>query len=281
IADLVERGVRRIFYPALPVERAEFKESVYSYNCPVVGSYPEVVRLNIDEIRDHGIDLIAPFLPCDDTAKQLKLLLPLLKPYGVTKRLLKQALAVAEEAQREYKADLRRKGEETVAALAASGDPAIVLAGRPYHLDPLIHHGIPELIAAAGAVVLAGDAIAHLGRDLLFPLQVVDQWGYHARLYRAATFAAQHPQVQMIQLTSFGCGLDAITAEQVDEILTSCGKVHTLLKIDEGTQLGAVKIRVRSLLSTMRVYHEGISRKDTEKTKAAKNAGDGQRKSRT
>jgi len=279
IVDLVERGVRRIFYPALPIERAEFKESIYSYNCPVVGSYPEVVRLNMDELKEEGlgakglgarwerletlvpspstlapssaVDFIAPFLPCDDQKKQLKLLLPLFMKYGVTRKMLKKVLVAAEEAQLEYKADLRRKGEETVAALTASGDPAIVLAGRPYHLDPLIHHGIPELIAASGAVVLAGDMVAHLGRDLLFPLQAVDQWGYHARLYRTATFATLHPQVQMIQLTSFGCGLDAVTAEQVDEILTSCGKVHTLLKIDEGTQLGAVKIRVRSLLSTM------------------------------
>jgi len=256
IADLIERGVKRIFYPALPIERAEFRESVYSYNCPVVGSYPEVVRLNIDEIKENDIDLIAPFLPIDDMTKQAKLLYPLLKQYGVKRRQLKKALLAANAAQLEYKADICRKGEETIAELAVSGDPAIVLAGRPYHLDPLIHHGIPDLIAVSGAVVLSGDAVAHLGEKLLFPLQVVDQWGYHARLYRAATFAAQHPAVQMIQLTSFGCGLDAVTAEQVDEILASCGKVHTLLKIDEGTQLGAVKIRVRSLLSTMKQTNE-------------------------
>jgi predicted nucleotide-binding protein (sugar kinase/HSP70/actin superfamily) len=131
----------------------------------------------------------------------------------------------------------------------------------------MIHHGIPELIVSSGMAVLSGDSVAYLGRNLLFPLQVVDQWCYHARLYRAATFTATHPQFQMIQLTSFGCGLDAVTAEQVAEILASVGKVHTLLKIDEGTQLGAVKIRVRSLLSTMKqenittAYRIGINKR--------------------
>ncbi|MDR1382916.1 MAG: acyl-CoA dehydratase activase-related protein [Planctomycetaceae bacterium] len=251
ILNLIEKGVKRIFYPALPMERAEFKESVYSYNCPVVGSYPEVVRLNIDEIKENRIDLISPFLPIDDSAKQLRFLLPLLTDYGVTKRNLKQALHAAAEEQAAYKADICRTGEKILAQLNAEHVPGIVLAGRPYHLDPLIHHGIPELIASSGAAVLSGDSVAHLGEQLLFPLQVVDQWGYHARLYRAATLTACQPHLQMIQLTSFGCGLDAVTAEQVNEILTSVGKAHTLIKIDEGTQLGAVRIRVRSLLSTM------------------------------
>jgi len=252
ILNLIEKGVKRIFYPALPVERAEFKESVYSYNCPVVGSYPEVIRLNMDEIKENHVDLISPFLPIDDTAKQLRLLIPLLKHYGVTKRNLKHALNAASEEQAIYKADIRRIGEQTLAKLNETHTPGIVLAGRPYHLDSLIHHGIPELIVSSGAAVLSGDSIAHLGEKLLFPLQVVDQWGYHARLYRAATLTARQPLLQMIQLTSFGCGLDAVTAEQVNEILASVGKVHTLIKIDEGTQLGAVRIRVRSLLSTMK-----------------------------
>ena len=153
--------------------------------------------------------------------------------------------------QFQYKQNIRQKGEETVAALLKSGQSAVVLAGRPYHLDPMIHHDIPDLITVSGAAVLSGDSIAHLGKELLFPLLAIEQWGYHVRLYRAATFMARYPLFQMIQLTSFGCGLDAVTAEQVAEILHSVGKVHTLLKIDEGAQLGVVKIRVRSLLSTM------------------------------
>ncbi len=251
VLDLLERGVNRIFYPAQPVERREFADVFASFNCPVVGSYPEVIRLNMDEIREPGVMFIAPFLPTDDAKKIYKTLRPILKPLGVRRSVLWQAVQKAFAAQDAYKSDLRRMGENAVEALLRTGQPAIILAGRPYHLDPLIHHGIPELITAHGAAVLAGDAVAHLGQELLFPMQIVDQWGYHARLYRAATFAARHPQFQMVQLTSFGCGLDAVTAEQVMEILASVGKAHTLLKIDEGAQLGAVKIRIRSLLSTM------------------------------
>ncbi|MDR1269033.1 MAG: acyl-CoA dehydratase activase-related protein [Planctomycetaceae bacterium] len=250
IVNLIDKGVKRIFYPALPLERREFKESVYTHNCPVVGSYPEVVRLNIDAIKENGVTLFSPFLPSEDHQKLAKLLFAELKHLDVKYNDLQQAIACGIAEQESYKADIRQKGEEVFISLVESGESGIVLAGRPYHLDPMIHHGIPELIVSGGAAVLSGDSVAHLGRNLLFPLLVVDQWGYHARLYRAATFVANHPQFQMIQLTSFGCGLDAVTAEQVAEILASVDKVHTLLKIDEGTQLGAVKIRVRSLLAT-------------------------------
>ncbi|MDR2116913.1 MAG: acyl-CoA dehydratase activase-related protein [Planctomycetaceae bacterium] len=264
IVNLIEKGVKRIFYPALPVEKREFQESVYTYNCPVVGSYPEVVRLNIDAIKDNDVTLLSPFLPSEDYRKLAKLLFAELKYLGVKYNDLQRAITCAVTEQELYKADIRQKGEETFFSLVESGESGIVLAGRPYHLDPMIHHGIPELIVSGGAAVLSGDSVAHLGRNLLFPLQVVDQWGYHARLYRAATFVATHSQFQMIQLTSFGCGLDAVTAEQVTEILASVDKVHTLLKIDEGTQLGAVKIRVRSLLSTM---NQKIKQNNSSKNK--------------
>jgi predicted CoA-substrate-specific enzyme activase len=267
IINLIEKGVKRIFYPALPVERQEFQESVYTYNCPVVGSYPEVVRLNIDAIKDNNITFFSPFLPADDYHKLAKLLFAELKSLGVKFNHLQQAITRAAAEQELYKTDIRQKGEELFISLVESDTPGIVLAGRPYHLDPMIHHGIPELIVSGGAAVLSGDSVAHLGRNLLFPLQVVDQWGYHARLYRAATFVATHPLFQMIQLTSFGCGLDAVTAEQVAEILAATDKVHTLLKIDEGTQLGAVKIRVRSLLATMNnnEYHKKFKNKKNTK----------------
>ncbi|MDR0609165.1 MAG: acyl-CoA dehydratase activase [Planctomycetaceae bacterium] len=251
ILNLIDKGVKRIFYPALPVERREFKESSYSYSCPVVGSYPEVIRLNVDEIKEHGIDFIQPFLPGNDPIKLAKLFYADLKKYGVNYRKLIQAAQKAFSAQIRYEQDIRQRGEEVVHELLSTGQPAVVLGGHPYHLDPMIHHGIPELINSLGIAVLSGDSVAHLGKELLFPLNVVDQWRYHARLYRVATFTAKHKQFQMVQLTSFGCGLDAVVAEQVAEILHSVGKPHTLLKIDEGTQLGAVKIRIRSLLSTM------------------------------
>ncbi|MDO4549748.1 MAG: acyl-CoA dehydratase activase [Planctomycetia bacterium] len=252
VVNLIEKGVKRIFYPAQPLERREFSDVFSSYNCPVVGAYPEVIRLNVDMLREQNVEFISPFLPVDDARKIRNLLFPLLKPLGVRRDSLKMAVEKAFRAQEFYKEDVREMGRRAVEELLKTGMPAIILAGRPYHLDPLVHHGIPELIVTHGAAVLSGDAVAHLGKELFFPLQVVDQWGYHARLYRAATFTAMHPNFQMVQMTSFGCGLDAVTAEQVGEILAAAGKVHTLLKIDESTQLGAIKIRIRSLLSTMR-----------------------------
>ncbi|MDR2172231.1 MAG: acyl-CoA dehydratase activase-related protein [Planctomycetaceae bacterium] len=258
IINLVDRGVRRIFYPALPFERREFSDALFTHNCPVVGSYPELLRLNIDEIRDGKVEFISPFLPASDAKCLGKRLYEEFKSFDVSFSEVKRALAKAKQTQEEYKREVRSKGEEYVKSVEAGGGNgkngngvSIVLVGRPYHLDPMIHHGIPEIIVASGAAVLTCDSVANLGQNLMFPLRVIDQWGYHARLYRAATFVANQPSFQLVQLTSFGCGLDAVTAEQVEEILAHKNKVHTLLKIDEGAQLGAVKIRVRSLLATL------------------------------
>ncbi|MDR2643395.1 MAG: acyl-CoA dehydratase activase-related protein [Planctomycetaceae bacterium] len=253
IINLIERGVKRIFHPALPFEQREFSDTLFTHNCPVVGSYPELLRLNIDEIRDGGIEFISPFLPAADAKILTKRLYEEFHGFDVSYREIKNALAKAIELQNNYRKEVRDKGEEFVKSCESNKElTVIVLVGRPYHLDPMIHHGIPELIVSSGAAVLSGDSIAHLGSELMFPLRVVDQWSYHARLYRAATFVANQPAgFQLIQLNSFGCGLDAVTAEQVEEILAYKGKTHTLLKIDEGAQLGAVKIRVRSLLATL------------------------------
>jgi predicted CoA-substrate-specific enzyme activase len=253
IINLIERNVRRIFYPALPFEQREFTDILFTHNCPVVGSYPELLRLNIDEIRDGIVEFISPFLPAADAKILPKRLREEFRRFDVSTREIKSALERAIQTQKEYRDEVRRKGEEFVESHSTDFNNriTIVLVGRPYHLDPMIHHGIPELIVSSGAAVLTGDSIAHLGKDLMFPLRVVDQWSYHARLYRAATFVANRAGFQLIQLNSFGCGLDAVTAEQVEEILSYKDKVHTLLKIDEGAQLGAVKIRVRSLLATL------------------------------
>jgi predicted CoA-substrate-specific enzyme activase len=251
IINLIGRGLKRIFYPALPFEQREFADVLFTHNCPVVGSYPELLRLNIDEIRGGAIEFIAPFLPATDAKILPKRLYEEFKNFDVSYREIKRALTRAIDSQKDYRDEVRNKGKDFVESHVAKDSTAVVLVGRPYHLDPMIHHGIPELIVSSGAAVLSGDSVAHLGQNLMFPLRVVDQWSYHARLYRAATFVANQQGFQLIQLNSFGCGLDAVTAEQVEEILAHKGKVHTLLKIDEGTQLGAVKIRVRSLLATL------------------------------
>ena len=148
--------------------------------------------------------------------------------------------------------DIEQKGEETLAWLKETGRHGIVLAGRPYHVDPEIHHGIPEMITSYGMAVLTEDSISHLS-DAERPLVVTDQWMYHSRLYRAATLVKTSPNLDLIQLNSFGCGLDAVTTDQVSEILTAAGKIYTVLKIDEVNNLGAARIRIRSLIAALRV----------------------------
>ena len=147
----------------------------------------------------------------------------------------------------------RRKGEEALAWLAETGNTGIVLCGRPYHIDPEINHGIPELITSYNIAVLSEDSISHLGNDIERPLIVSDQWMYHSRLYKAANYAKKHPQLEVIQLFSFGCGLDAVTTDCVNDILTKSGRIYTVLKIDEVSNLGAARIRIRSLISAIRV----------------------------
>ena len=158
--------------------------------------------------------------------------------------------------------DMEKKGEEVIAWLKETGHHGIVLAGRPYHVDPEINHGIPELITSYGFAVLTEDSVSHLGR-VDRPLIVTDQWMYHSRLYEAASYVKTQPNLDLIQLNSFGCGLDAVTTDQVNDILTRSGKIYTLLKIDEVNNLGAARIRVRSLIAAIRVremrhYHKPI-----------------------
>ena len=153
--------------------------------------------------------------------------------------------------QESFKEETKQKGEEAVEELIRRGANGIVLSGRPYHLDPEINHGIPELINGLGLAVLTEDSVAQLG-SVERPLRIVDQWVYHNRLYRAASFVSEMPNLELVQLTSFGCGLDAVTAEQVEEILGSKSRMYTLIKIDEGSNLGAVRIRIRSLIAAVK-----------------------------
>ena len=250
VMDLIQKGAGRIFYPCVALEKKEFFTQQNRYNCPVVGGYPELLKNNIEKIRDHNIEFYYPFLPLN--LEGLRELLPSVKLFsGIPKSELHDALADAFREQRRFKDDIQSKGEEVLQELSHSGKMGIILAGHPYHIDPEVNHGIPDLINAAGMAVLTEDSVAHLTPDPGH-LRVVDQWTYHARLYRAATLAAASPNVSLVQLVSFGCGLDAITADQVEEILSRAGRLYTQIKIDEGANLGAARIRVRSLLATMK-----------------------------
>ena len=147
---------------------------------------------------------------------------------------------------------MRNKGEETIRFLNETGNRGIVLAGRPYHIDPEVNHGLPELITSYNIAVLTEDSVSHLN-PAEHPLNVMDQWMYHSRLYAAANYVKTTENLDLIQLNSFGCGLDAVTTDQVAEILTNSDKIYTTLKIDEVNNLGAARIRVRSLLAAIRV----------------------------
>jgi len=250
IMDLIEQGLQTIFYPCVVYEKKEYQDVSNHYNCPIVISYPEVVRNNIDELKNGTVRLIAPFLSLDNSRVLVSRLTEELQEFGVSKAEVKQAVLSACAEQERYKSDIRKRGEEVLEFLRTNGKRGIVLCGKPYHVDPEINHGIADLIITYGLAVLTEDSIAHLG-GLRQKLRVVDQWVYNSRLYRAASLVAKEPCLDMIQLNSFGCGLDAVTSDQIAELLASGGKMYTMLKIDEGNNLGAAKIRIRSLKAAM------------------------------
>lgn len=246
IMDLINKGIKTIFYPCVPYEKREYKDANNHFNCPMVVSYPEVIRTNIDELKDKGVKFIQPFVSLDDEKVLAKRIVAEFKEYKVSLTEAKEAVKAAALAREAYKDDIKRKGEETIEFLHKNNKKGIVLCGRPYHVDPEINHGIPDIILANDMAVLTEDSIAHLSK-LENKLRVVDQWMYHSRLYRAAAYISTEPALEIIQLNSFGCGLDAVTTDQVAEIISSKGKIYTVLKIDEGNNLGAARIRIRSL----------------------------------
>ncbi len=253
IEALLDSGVKFIFYPCAPYERVEDPGVGNHYNCPIVTSYPEVLRNNMDALRqDDSIVFMNPFLPIDDEKRLAERLCEELGPkFGLSAEEIAAAVRAAWVEQEAFRDETERKGEETIREIHERGLKGIVLAGRPYHLDPEIHHGIPELLAGLGLAVLTEDSVAHLGA-VERPLRIVDQWTYHNRLYRAAQYVTTNPDLELVQLTSFGCGLDAVTSDQVQEILEAKGRMYTLVKIDEGSNLGAVRIRMRSLIAAIR-----------------------------
>ena len=254
LVSLLQRGVKFIFYPCAPYEKQEDKGAGNHYNCPIVTSYPEVLRNNVDELRqDPSITYMDPFLPIYDKDRLAERLCEELLPKfpQLNKKQIYDAVEKAWKEQEAFKEDVKKAGEEALEEIITKGGNGIVLAGRPYHLDPEINHGIPEMINGLGLAVLTEDSVAHLGK-IERPLRIIDQWVYHNRLYRAAQFVSEMPNLELVQLTSFGCGLDAVTADQVDEILRAKSRMYTLIKIDEGSNLGAVRIRIRSLIAAVK-----------------------------
>ncbi len=250
IADLVGKGVKKIFYPCVPFNIPENPAADNRYNCPIVTSYPENISANMDAVRGGEVMFRHPFLPLDDPARLVARLRQELAAEKLPGREVAAAVRKAYAELARYKEDVRREGEKALATIRANNGWAVVLAGRPYHIDPEINHGVAEMIQSHGLAVLSEDAVCHLARAER-PLRVVDQWVYHARLYDAAAFVARQPDLEMIQFNSFGCGLDAVTIDQVKEILETGNKIHTVIKLDEVNNLGAARIRVRSLIAAL------------------------------
>ncbi len=260
VMNLLDKRPDFIWMPCSKWERQEDEGAGNHFNCPIVASYPEALRLNVDELRTANMPFLTPWLPYDQKEHLKKRLFvelveahPELMGSGAapTQAEVNAAVEAAWDEDEAFKRDIRAKGEETLAWMEQTGTHGIVLAGRPYHGDPEINHAIPELLTSFGLAVLTEDSVAHLG-TLERPIRLVDQWMYHTRLYAAAKVATQRSDLDLIQLNSFGCGLDALTTDQVQEILEAAGKVYTVLKIDEVSNLGAARIRVRSLLAALK-----------------------------
>lgn len=250
VSWLIKQHVDFIFYPSLFYERNEFEDANNHYNCPIVTSYSENIKNNVEEIGRGEVVFRNPFMSFQSIGTIASALIREFKE--LTASEITEAVKKAWDEQTAAREDMKKKGEETLRYLEETGKRGIVLAGRPYHIDPEINHGIPELITSYDIAVLTEDSVSHLAKPER-PLIVSDQWMYHSRLYAAASYVKTVENLDLIQLNSFGCGLDAVTTDQVNDILSGSGKIYTCLKIDEVNNLGAARIRIRSLLSALHV----------------------------
>lgn len=275
IMNLISKGVKTIFYPCIMYEKKEFKRSDNNYNCPIVTSYSEAIKLNVIDLKKENIKYLNPFLPLeDDKLCDVLYSLEEMKEYHFTKRELKIAIKLANAEMNNFRNDIINKGKEFLKFIEEHDMHAIVLAGRPYHLDKEINHGIDTLINSLGLAILTEDSICYEASDM--KLRVVDQWSYHSRVYRACDVVAKNPRLELVSLNSFGCGLDAIVTDQAEEIMRKNNRLYTVIKIDETSNLGAIKIRLRSLLSSMKkrtetldykpfIYEKNTFKKDMKK----------------
>ena len=245
IESLLEKGVDFIFYPCMSYNIDE-GDSDNHFNCPVVAYYPELLMANCEKLNHNNF--LYPFLDLNRRGHVVKTLSTIFSRYA-TKKQVETALEHGFAALEQYRKDITAEGEEIVRQAREAGRQIIVLAGRPYHIDPEINHGIHKLIGSLGLAVITEDSVAHLAQTP--ELQALNQWTYHSRMYRAAKYVTTQPDMQLVQLVSFGCGIDAITTDEVRRILETGGKLYTQLKIDEISNLGAIKIRLRSLIAAM------------------------------
>jgi predicted CoA-substrate-specific enzyme activase len=253
---LIDQGIETIFHPCVFYEHQETTGAQNHYNCPVVVSYPENLKNNVEAVADGQVRYIRPFIAFTSERVAADRLVALCKEeWSIPEAEVRKAVKLAWAEQQHAKDDVRAEGARLLSQMESSDGRGIVLAGRPYHIDPEINHGIPELIASYNLTVFTEDSLPvnfEPGR----PVRANDQWVYHSRLYTAAEFVSHRDDLELLQLNSFGCGLDAVTTDQVSEILENAGKLYTVLKIDEVNNLGAARIRIRSLIAAMNMRRE-------------------------
>ncbi len=253
---LINQGIKTIFHPCVFYEHQETPDAQNHFNCPIVVSYSENLKNNVEAITRGDVNYIRPFIAfTSETVAADRLVTLCKKEWDIPEKEVRAAVHEAWEEQGKAKADIRSEGRRILEETEKNGKRGIVIVGRPYHIDPEINHGIPELIASYGLAVFTEDCLP-IDFNPSRPLRVVDQWVYHSRLYSAAEYIRNHDNLELIQLNSFGCGLDAVTSDQINEILEGSGKLYTLLKIDEVNNLGAVRIRIRSLIAAMNMRKE-------------------------
>ncbi|PXY89666.1 CoA activase [Bifidobacterium asteroides] len=309
IHSLVDKGIKTIFYPCVTYEQELVPDTDNHYNCPIVANYPVVIEANMGELKENGVRFMRPYFNLSNKEKMVERIVKVFDWAKVSEEEARTAVQEAYREDARFKEDVRQEGLRALAYMQEYGVKGVVLSGRPYHVDPEVNHGIPETICSLGMAVLSEDSICELDVHKLpklsdyiipaageralasnnptaakfrktvpgfgddhqkMPLRVTDQWAYHSRLYSAARFVSEYPDLQLVQLVSFGCGVDAITTDQVQEILADKGDVYTQLKIDEVSNLGAAKIRLRSLKAAMDERHQrDLAQEDSEDRKEA------------
>ena len=251
IINLIQKNIKTIFYPCIMYEESEFANNDDHFNCPIVQSYSEAIKLNVEEIKKNNIKYMNPFLPLEPKGLLKRMLEDeCFKEYNFTKKELKDAIKEGFLELEQFKNDVRKKGEEFLKYLQDHDEKGIVLAGRPYHIDNEINHGIDRMINSLGLAVLTEDSICHLSK-IESKLRIVNQWEYHSRIFNACDVVSRYDNLELVNLNSFGCGLDAIVTDEAEEILRFNNKLYTVIKIDEINNLGAAKIRIRSLIASM------------------------------
>jgi predicted CoA-substrate-specific enzyme activase len=260
IFDLMEKKVDRIFYPIVVFEAQEYPDTINSFNCPVVTGYPDVIRSAIDPEGRCGIPVDSPAISFKDTELLKKQIYHFFKPYRIGKKTISAAVEKGIHAQIKIRTELQEKTAVLMEKVRKENRFAVVIAGRPYHIDPLVNHGLPEMLAGLGVDVIPESAITVSDDHLLKDVKILSQWAYTNRILAVAKTIAGDPNLEIVQITSFGCGIDAISADEVRDIIREKGKVYTLIKMDEISNLGAVRIRLRSMLDVAKERTQNLKR---------------------